>query len=269
MQHPTRKYTALVTGASAGIGAALARTFAEQGFDLVITARRADRLEALADELRAAHGHAVRVVVADLADPGAPAALYAEVTGAGIEVDALVNNAGYGLTGAFVDAPWDAHRDFLQVMVTAVADLTHRFLPGMIARQRGWIINVASVAGFAPPAPGHTLYGASKSLLIKFSQSLALEVRRHHVNVTALCPGFTYSEFHDVNGMRPQVSRFPKWVWLQADQVAREGYDAVRRGQTVCINGFHYRALVQLLRYLPQWLVERAGRRAARTYRKS
>lgn len=269
MQHPTRRYTALVTGASAGIGAALARTFAGHGFDLVLTARRADRLEALAAELRREFGCAVHVVPADLADPAAPAAIHTAVTGAGLQVDALVNNAGYGLTGAFLDSPWEAHRDFLQVMVTAVAGLTHRCLPGMVERQRGWIINVASVAGLAPPAAGHTLYGASKSLVIKFSQSLALEVGRHHVNVTALCPGFTYSEFHDVNGMRPQVSRFPAWVWLQADAVAREGYDAVMRGQTVCINGFHYRALIQLIRYLPQWLVERVGRRAARTYRKS
>lgn len=264
-----RRNTALVTGASAGIGEAMARVFAGHGFDLVITARRTDRLEALASELRALHGCAVHVVAADLANPSAPAAIFDSVSRAGIQVDALVNNAGYGLTGGFFDSPWEAHRDFIQVMITAVADLSHRFLPGMIERQQGWIINVASVAGLVPPAAGHTLYGASKSLVVKFSQSLALEVRRHHVHVTALCPGFTYSEFHDVNGMRPQVSRFPGWVWLRADDVAREGYEAVMRGQVVCINGFLYRALIQLVRYLPQWLVDRVGRRAARTYRKA
>jgi uncharacterized protein len=269
MAQPGRRNTALVTGASAGIGDALARVFAGEGFDLVLTARRADRLEALAAELRTSHGCRVHIVAADLADPDAPARIFDEVTRAGIEVDALVNNAGYGLTGSFLDSTWEAHRDFIQVLVTAVADLSHRFLPGMIARRQGWIINVASVAGMAPPTAGHTLYGASKSLVIKFSQSLALEVLKHNIHVTALCPGFTYSEFHDVNGMRPQVSRFPKWVWLDAGTVAREGYDAVMRGKVVCVNGVVYRVLVLLLRYLPQWIVNAAGRRAARTYRKA
>lgn len=265
--HPPR--TALVTGASAGIGEALARVFAHEGFNLVLTARRADRLETLAQELCSTYGCSVHIVVADLADPDAPARISDDVTRAGIHVDALVNNAGYGLTGSFIDSSWHAHRDFIQVMVTAVADLTYRFLPGMLGRQRGWIINVASVAGLVPPTAGHTLYGASKSLLIKFSQSLAAEVARDGVRVSALCPGFTYSEFHDVNGMRAKVSRFPSWVWLQADRVAREGYDAVMRGQVVCVNGWPYRALVQIVRYLPQWLVERVGKRAASTYRKA
>jgi hypothetical protein len=139
----------------------------------------------------------------------------------------------------------------------------------MIDRRRGWVINVGSVAGLAPAAAGHTLYGAVKSLVIRFSESLALEVRSRGVNVTALCPGFTYSEFHDVNGMRPQVSRFPSWVWLQADAVAQEGYDAVMRGQAVCVNGFIYRALLQTVRYLPQWLVRTGSRRVAGTYRKA
>ena len=261
--------TALITGASAGIGQALARVFAQEGFNLVLTARRADRLEALAAELCSAYGCSVRVVVEDLADPGAPARIFEDVTRAGIHVDALVNNAGYGLTGSFIDSSWQAHQDFLQVMVTAVAELTYRCLPGMLDRKRGWIINVASVAGLVPPTAGHTLYGASKSLVIKFSQSLAAEVKGDGVHVSALCPGFTYSEFHDVNGMREKVSRFPGWVWLQADQVAREGYDAVMRGQTVCVNGWPYRILIQLLRYLPQWLVNGAVRSTARTYRKA
>ena len=268
MEFAPPKRTALITGASAGIGAALARVFASEGFNLVLTARRADRLETLASELCSAHGCSVHVVVADLADPGAPARIFDDVTRAGIHVDALVNNAGYGMTGSFIDSSWYAHRDFIQVMVTAVAELTYRFLPGMLDRKRGWIINVASVAAMAPPSAGHTLYGASKSLVIKFSQSLAAEVARDGVNITALCPGFTYSEFHDVNGMRPKVSRFPKWVWLKAEDVAREGYDAVMRGKVVCINGWHYRALLQLVRYLPQWLVNSTGRRVARTYRK-
>ncbi len=269
MPDPSAKRTALITGASAGIGAELARVFAAEGFDLVLTARRADRLDALAGELRERHACRVFVIAADLADPAAPGRLAAAVGAAGLEIDALVNNAGYGLTGSFLDTPWPAHRDFLEVMVTAVAALTHIFLPGMIARRRGWVINVSSVAGFAPPSAGHTLYGAAKSLVTKFSQSLALEVRKHGVHVTAVCPGFTYSEFHDVNGMRPQVSKFPSWVWLRADAVAREAYDAVMRGDDLWINGWQYRALVQIMRYTPQWLVRTTGRRVAGTYRKA
>jgi len=262
------KKTALVTGASAGIGAAIARVFAANGFDLVLTARRADRLEALAAELRAGHGCAVHVIAADLADPAAPARIFDEVTQAGLVVDALVNNAGYGLPGRFLSSPWDDHRAFIQVMVTAVANLCHRFAPGMAERQRGWIINVASTAGLVPGSAGHTLYGAAKSLVIRFSESLALELRPRGVNVTALCPGFTYSEFHDVNGMRAQVGQLPKWMWMDADTVARQAYDAVTRGDVVCVNGWVNRTIVLLARYTPDWLVQKVLKRFAKNFRK-
>ena len=212
--------TALITGASAGIGSSLARVFAANGFDLVLTARRADRLESLARDLRAAHHCAVHVIAADLADPAAPARIFQDVTAAGLSIDALVNNAGYGLPGRFLESSWEQHRDFVQVMVNAVADLCHKFAPGMVDRKRGWIINVGSLAGLVPGSAGHTLYGASKSLVIRFSQSLALELLPHGVHVTALCPGFTYSEFHDVNGMRGQVGQLPGWMWMDADTVA-------------------------------------------------
>ena len=262
------KMTALVTGASAGIGAAIARVFAANGFDLVLTARRVDRLEALAAELRARHGCAVRVIAADLADPAAPARIFDEVTQSGLVVDALVNNAGYGLPGRFLSSPWADHRAFIQVMITAVADLCHRFAPGMAERERGWIINVASTAGLVPGSAGHTLYGAAKSLVIRFSESLALELRPQGVNVTALCPGFTYSEFHDVNDMRAQVSRLPKWMWMDADTVARQAYDAVMRGDVVYINGRVNRAMVVLVRHTPDWLVKKFLKRFSKNYRR-
>ena len=265
---PPRR-TALVTGASAGIGAALAREFAAHGFDLVLTARREDRLQALAEELRTAHGAHVHVIAADLADPAAPARIFDDITKAGITVDALINNAGYGLAGGFLDSTWDDHRDFVQVLVTAVADLSYRFLPGMISRRRGWVINVASVAGMVPGSAGHTLYGASKSLVVKFSQSLGLEMMRHDVRVTALCPGFTYSEFHDVNGMRPQVSQLPSWMWMDAETVARQAYAAVMRGDPICINGRVNRAIVLLARYVPEWLVNRVLKRVAKQFRRT
>jgi uncharacterized protein len=268
MPHSTRRPTALITGASAGIGAALARVFAANGFDLVLTARRADRLQALADELRSAHDCTVHVIAADLADPRTPARIFDEVTGAGLTIDALVNNAGYGLPGGFLQSTWDQHRDFVQVMVTAVAELCYRFAPAMVKQQRGWIINVASVAGLVPGSAGHTLYGAVKSLVVRFSQSLALEMLSQGVHVTALCPGFTYSEFHDVNGMRGQVSQLPKWMWLDADTVARQGYDAVMRGDIVYVTGRVYRALILGSRYAPEWLVNRILKRFAKKFRR-
>jgi hypothetical protein len=268
MEQRTARRTALVTGASAGIGLALAEVFAREGFDLVLTARRADRLHTAAADLSGRFGGTVRVIVADLADPASPARIIDDVFQAGIQVDALVNNAGYGLTGRFADTTWEDQAAFLQVMVTAVAELTHRVLPGMIARGYGRIINVASLAGLVPGSAGHTLYGASKSLLITFSESLALEGLPHNVHVTALCPGFTYSEFHDVNGTRPLVSQMPRFMFMDAATVARQGYDAVMRGQAVYVNGRINRAIAQTVRYLPQWLIRGALRRAASTYRK-
>jgi short-subunit dehydrogenase len=262
------KKTALITGASAGIGAALARVFAANGFDLVLIARRADRLNALAGELRAAHGCEVQVLAADLGDPAAPARIFDEVTRLGVVVDALVNNAGYGLPGGFLRSSWDQHRAFIQVMVTAVAELCHRFAPGMAERQRGWIINVSSTAGLVPASAGHTLYGAAKSLVVRFSESLALELRPRGVNVTALCPGFTYSEFHDVNGMRVQVSRLPKWMWMDADTVAAQAYAAVMRGDVVYVNGAVNKATVMLARYTPEWLVKKFLKRFSKNYRR-
>jgi uncharacterized protein len=262
------KRTALVTGASAGIGTALARVFAANGFDLVLTARRTDRLQSLADELRAAHGCSVHVITADLADPGAPARVFDEVTRFGLTIDALVNNAGYGMPGGFLHSTWDQHRDFIQVMVTAVAELCYRFAPAMVTGQRGWIINVGSVAGLVPGSAGHTLYGAVKSLIIRFSQSLALELRGQGVNVTALCPGFTYSAFHDVNGMRDQVSQLPKWMWMDADTVAKHAYDAAMRGDIICITGRVNRATVLLARYVPDWLVNQVLKHLAKKFRR-
>jgi len=259
----------LVTGASAGIGAALARVFAANAFDIVLTARRRERLEALGAELRERHGCGVHVIPADLADPGAPERLVREIASAGLRVDALVNNAGYGLPGGFLSCGWDDHRAFIQVMVTAVAELCHRLAPGMVERRQGWIINVASVAGLVPAAAGHTLYGAAKALVIRFSESLARELRPHGVHVTALCPGFTRTEFHDVNQMRQTVDRLPRWMWLDADRVAREGFDAVRRGEIVHVNGRRYRALLQLARLAPATLVNFAMNRTASRYRRT
>ena len=268
MSDRTPPRTVLVTGASAGIGKAIAEVFASEGFDLVLTARRQDRLDALAADLRQRFGRRVTTIAGDLADPAAPARIVEAVSKAGLTVDALVNNAGYGVPGKFTDTTWEAQRDMIQVMVMALAELTHRLLPGMIARRYGRIINVASVAGLVPQSAGHPLYGASKSLVIQFSQSIALEGLPHNVFTTALCPGFTYSEFHDVNGMRAQVSRLPSWMWMDAATVARQGFDAVMAGRIICVNGRVNRAMVFLARHMPQWLVMAVVKRVSGAYRR-
>lgn len=242
---------ALVTGASAGIGAEFARQLAAEGLGLVLTARRVDRLEALATELRSQHGVEVACVGADLADPQAPARLFEECTRRGLAIDVLVNNAGYGVTGSFLSKPWRTHADFIQVLMTAPAELCHRFLPAMRERGRGRIINVASLAGHVPAPAGHTLYAASKAYLIKFSQALALESRAHGVNVCALCPGFTYSEFHDVTGTREQMKSMPRWMWMDADEVVRDGLAAVARGDSIRVSGRVNRAIKALFKLMP------------------
>ncbi len=243
---------ALVTGASAGIGAAFARVFARHGYDLMLTARRADRLEALAEEIRLGQGVETLAVTADLAEPDAPGRILDRLAAHGRSVDALVNNAGYGLPGTYADTRWDEQAAFLQVMVTAPCELAHRVVPGMQARGFGRIVNIASLAGLIPGAAGHTLYAASKAFLVKFSQSLHLEVAPHGVHVTALCPGFTYSEFHDVNGTRERVSAAtPAWLWMDADAVARAGYKAVEANRPVCVPGAPNKAIATLAKALP------------------
>jgi len=260
--------TALITGASSGIGEAFAHVFAAEGFNLVLTARREDRLRAVQAQLQEKYGITVDIIAGDLSDREAPARLCATLDTRRLTIDALVNNAGYGVPGSYLSQPWSTHDAFLQVMVTAICELTYRLLPGMIERQYGRIINVASLAGLVPSPAGHTLYAASKAFMIKFSESLAHEVRRDGVLVTALCPGFTFSEFHDVTGTREQMKRLPPWMWMSAADVARRGYDAVMAGEPIVVPGRVNATIATLVRILPEALVVGVGRRLGRSYRK-
>jgi len=244
----------LITGASAGIGQACAEEWARQGWDLVLTARRADRLQTVAADLTSRFGADVAILTADLSDPAAPARIVEELTTRQIVVDGVINNAGYGVPGSFLSEPWKTHAEFLQVLLVAPTELTYRLLPSMQERKFGRIVNVASLAGLVPSTAGHTLYGGTKSYLIKFSQSLGQEVKHHGVHVTALCPGFTYSEFHDVNGMRSSVSKMPSVLWMDATTVAREAFAAVERGDLCHINGRLNRAVHALTKLLPNAL---------------
>ena len=257
---------ALVTGASAGIGAAFARVLAGHGYDLALTARRVDRLETLAEELSLRFGVEALAVAADLAEPDAPGQILDHLTAHGRTVDCLVNNAGYGLPGAYADTRLDDQRAVIQVMVTAPAELAHRVLPGMIHRGFGRIVNVSSLAGLLPGAAGHTLYGAVKAFQVRFSQSLHLETQSQGVHVSALCPGFTYSEFHDVAGTRAQITQStPPWLWLGADEVAAAGYEAVEANRPICVPGAPNKSIAALTKLIPdEWALALMATQSAR-----
>jgi short-subunit dehydrogenase len=268
MHDNTQKPWALVTGASAGIGAEFCRQLAAKGYNMVLVARREGRLHELADELQQSFDTDSLVITADLSQRNASREIVARLDAEGVEVEYLVNNAGYGLPGSFHVPSWQEHADFIQVMMTAYCELTWQLLRGMQERKRGFIVNVASVAGLVAAAPGHTLYAASKSFLIKFSASLALENRRTGVKVTALCPGFTYSEFHDVNKTREIISQLPDYFWLQASDVVADAIEAMEADRVPprVVPGRQYKLIVFINRYLP-WLARARARKMAKYFR--
>ena len=257
---------ALVTGASAGIGAAFARILASHGYDLALTARRIERLDALAEEIRLRYGVETLTVAADLSEPEAPGTILDHLTAHGRTVDCLINNAGYGLPGSYADTLWSEQQAFIQVMTTAPCELAHRVLGGMRQRKFGRIVNVASLAGLIPGSAGHTLYAASKAFLVKFSQSLHLEAAADGVHVSALCPGLTYSEFHDVNGTRELASSStPPWLWMGADEVAAAGYEAMEANRAICVPGAPNKAISALVKAIPDdWALALMASQGAR-----
>ena len=252
MSLPSRpRPVVLVTGASAGIGAALARVYAAGGWDLVLAARRETLLAALAEDLTRM-GAASTILTEDLADPVAPRRLFDAIQSRGLTVNGLVNNAGFSRTGGFLNTDPAAHRAMIQVMLSAPVELARLFAPAMIERGFGRILNVASLAGQMPATGGDTLYGPIKSFLIKASQGLHLELRGTGVHVTALCPGYTLTEFHDANGTREQVSSaYPAWMWQTADHVARVGYEACETNRPKVTPGVMNNLLAGLAKHLP------------------
>lgn len=247
--------TILITGASAGIGAALARVCAGRGYDLILTARREGPLESLAEELSAAYGVAVAVIPADLADPDALARLVEAIAARGLVVDGLINNAGFSRTTGLLSTDPADHAAMIRVMLSAPVELSRLLLPGMVARGWGRVLNVASLAGQMPATGGDTLYGPIKSFLIKASQGLHLETQGTGVHVTVLNPGYTLTEFHDVNGSREQVSSaYPAWMWMDAARVARIGYDACEANRPSVTPGVMNNVMAGLARFLPDGL---------------
>jgi len=254
MSHmPSARPLAAITGASAGIGATFARTLAARGNDLILIARRPDRLEALAAELAQRNGAKSEIIAADLtaaADLERVAVRLAAVP----ELAILVNNAGFGVSGRFATSEYAGQEGMHRLHVMATLRLTHAVLAGMVTRRSGAVINVASVAGFLT-SPGAVSYGASKCWINAFTEGIWMELRGtgSPVRVQALCPGFTYSEFHDVAGMdRSKLA--PKSWWCSAEQVVEESLAGLERDRVFVIPGFRYRILVTLVNQVPRWL---------------
>ena len=260
----------LITGASSGIGEAYARAYARRGDDLVLIARRREKLDALAAEFRETYGVQVFPLALDLSKPTAAKEILSFLQNRQITIDVLINNAGYGVPGSFLSNDWQTHQASNQLMVTAVAELTHLLLDSMMAKKYGAVVNVASIAGLIPASAGHTLYGAMKAWMIRFSESLHDELQPHCVKVLAVCPGFTRSEFHDVTGTRESVNSLPGFFWMSAEEVVMQSLSALDKNKDpVFVPGYFNKFLVMLNKYLPVWFVRQLIKRNASIARNS
>lgn len=246
---------ALVTGATAGLGAVFARRLAAEGRDLVLVARDADRLQASAADLRERYPVAVDVLSADLATETGRSAVAARLADPQSPVDTLINNAGFGLYASFGAVPLADEERLLDVNVRAVLVLTHAAVAAMTARGRGEIINVASVAGFLPRGRAAT-YAAGKAWVISFSEGLSLRLAGSGVRICAVCPGFVHTEFHQ--RARADMSDTPRWMWLDPDVVVADGLADARAGKPISVPSRRYRLILGLVRVAPRSLVRRA-----------
>ncbi|HYH87415.1 MAG TPA: SDR family oxidoreductase [Pyrinomonadaceae bacterium] len=252
-----QKMTALVTGASGGIGLELARLLAADGNDLVLVARSGDKLARLAEELSGKHGVAARVLVADLARPDAPREIFDDLREKGVGVGALINNAGFGSYGLFAETDLRSELDLLQVNIVALTHLTKLFLPQMIARRRGYVMNVASTAAFQP-GPLMAVYYASKAYVLSLSEALANECEGTGVVVSALCPGPTETGFVAAAGMSESklFDRDP----MDARTVAQIGYRGMLRGKTIVIPGLRNALVARTVGFMPRRMVTKVVR---------
>ena len=240
---------AVVTGASSGLGVDFAEILAERGANLVLVARRKDRLEALAQRLEKELGIRTRTVPADLAQPEARVALAADLAGAGIDVDVLVNNAGFGVYGPFAEAEWEREDQMLQLNVVALTHLTKLFVRGMVERNRGWIMQVASIGAYQA-SPMYGAYSATKAYVLSFGEALAYELRATNVKVSVLSPGVTKTEFLEVSGQTPNF--YQRMSMATSRAVAEAGVRAMLRGKPSHVPGFLNQLPIFLLRFTPR-----------------
>jgi short-subunit dehydrogenase len=251
--------TALITGASAGIGEALAQCFAQADHNLVLVARSADKLKALAATLAGRYGVAVRVEAVDLARPGAPAKLLARLERTGCSVDVLVNNAGVMEQGAFATISAERHQGIIDLNISSLTAMLRCFVPGMVLRGGGRILNVASVAAFQP-TPALASYAASKAYVLSLSEALVEELRGTGVTVTALCPGITATAMlTQAAGANAKLSQLPQFLIGEVTTVAAMGFAACMKGDAICVPGAFNQAAMIASRSTPKWLVRRIG----------
>jgi short-subunit dehydrogenase len=259
---PGGSETVLITGASSGIGLELAGCFAAEGCRLILVARNTPALEALAAKLWQAHGVEVVVLTFDLARPESARQIFDAVQARSLTVDVLVNNAGFGATGDFAGLPVQRELEMVQVNISALMELTALFLPGMMTRNRGGILNVGSVAGFQP-GPGMAVYYATKAFVLSFTEALAEELRATHLTISVLCPGPTETNFGVVaRGRKERVNPVHK---MSARAVAVAGHRAFRKGRVTVITGWLNHGLVFLVRLTPRWFPRRIIRRYNQT----
>lgn len=238
---------ALITGASAGLGKEFARQLGAAGKDLILVARRREPMEDLAAELRDAHGIEIEIMTADLSDAAAPAKLFMDTQERGVEVDYLINNAGSEGPDLIKVRDWERQDAYLRLMMTSVAAMCHQFIPGMVERGFGRVLNVASVAG-RMTVNGDYSYGPTKTYLIALSKALATTYKPRGVYIMALCPGFTHTDFHASDKLTVMKGNTPGFAWYKADVVIREGLTALEKGKDEYTSGRLYRYLVPVLR---------------------
>jgi uncharacterized protein len=242
---------ALVTGASSGIGEAFCHELAGRGCDLVLVARRQHLLESLRDKLQNRYGCRAYILVEDLGDPESPDRIFAATQAWGLTVDTLINNAGYGLSGAFSDRSWQEHQQYLQVMCLSPTHLFHLYLPGMIERNDGRVLNVASFSSYFAGSPYLPLYAAIKHYVLVMSQTVHAELQGSGVTVTALCPGGTKTDWFEKAESTDAIRALPGFMFLSAAEVARCGCRAMLRGKMTVVPGFWATFTVLLSRLIP------------------
>ena len=255
---------AIVTGASSGIGAAFARLLARQGYDVVVVARRVERLKSLAAELEDRHGIAVTPIRLDLASPDAAAELERELEHSGEPVDVLVNNAGYEVDGPFLSSDWPTHEAHARVLALLPTELIHRFLPGMLERGSGRVVNVASVGGLLPCVPNEGLYAPAKHFIVALTRALAIEYAGRGVSFTVSCPGGTSTELLDRGNAARLASSMPRFTIQSAEDVAAQTWAAAVAGRAVVVPGWPNKVTTALVHHLPQRVAQRAMARAFR-----
>ena len=246
--------TVLITGASSGLGKDFAILFAEKGYDLVLTARRKKNLEEIRNNLINQFGIKAYIISRDLSDLKSTEEIYNFCEENKIQINVLVNNAGYGLKDSFEKISLSDHIDFINVLSTSAIALTRLFLPGMIKRKFGRIINVSSVAAFAPFTNSGGMYIATKLMLLKFSEMIHNDYKNKNIFSCSVCPGFTHTEFH--NEMKEFKSSIPSFMWMDSRTVVEQAYEASMSGKEIIINGWRYKILVFLMKITPKWLVK-------------